>query len=152
MCPALARQTGVFWIDAGNSFDAYGAAYAARALGREPASVLRQVRLARPFNLYQLETMILKKLPGERRNEPVVVSDPFAPLYDEDVPAAEARRVFSGVLEGMRSLPAIWLVLAVERPAPEGRQGWPAELARRASGSAFLRPSGARWRLEKIPR
>ena len=31
LCPYLGKGRGVFWVDAGNRFDAHGASYAARA-------------------------------------------------------------------------------------------------------------------------
>ena len=151
LCPALAHGTRLFWIDAGNSFDAYGAGYAARALGRDPKAVLRQVSLARPFNLFQLETMVCRKLPAQWRGEPVVVADPFPMLYDEDVAIHDARRVLTTVMSGMKALPAIWMILSVERQAPRGRERWPQELIAQASGVAGLRASGETWELQEAP-
>ena len=57
LCPALGRGLRVCWIDAGNGFDAYGLGRTARALGFDPRRVLANVRLARPFNVFQLETI-----------------------------------------------------------------------------------------------
>ena len=119
--PALKRGLRAFWIDAGNSFDAYGASYAAKASGWDAKEILSRIQLARPFNLFQLETMVRKKLPEKWRGEPVILSDPFPLFYDEDVAEAEASEVFDGVLRGMKELPATWLVLSVERKAPQGR-------------------------------
>ena len=93
LLPALGRGGRVFWIDAGNDFNAYGASYAARSLGFDPKPLLARVSLARPFNLYQLRTMVCGSLPKVWRGEPVVVSDPMGLFYDEDVPAADAKRV-----------------------------------------------------------
>lgn len=149
LAPALARGRGLVWLDAGNGFDAYGMSYAARASGMDPRAALRRVKLARPFNLFQLETMLHKTLPASWHGEPVVLSDPFALLYDEDVPLKEARRVFASVLEGLRRLPAVWMTLAVSRRAPAGREGWLGELADRACASAALAPAGAHWRLQR---
>ena len=149
LLPALGRGGRVFWIDAGNDFNAYGASYAARSLGYDPKPLLARVSLARPFNLYQLRTMVCGTLPKAWRGEPVVVSDPMGLFYDEDVPAADAKRVFDGFLRGMKSLAAVWLVLSVERKAPEGRAAWAGELARQAQGAANLRPAGPAWLLER---
>ncbi|MBI3552883.1 MAG: hypothetical protein HY077_10230 [Elusimicrobia bacterium] len=136
--PALKAGANVFWLDAGNSFDAYGASYAAKALGWEPKEVLNRVQLARPFNLFQLETMVSLKLPFKWKDEPVVLSDPFPLFYDEDVLEAEAKKVFGRVLRGMKKLPAVWLVLVVERKAPQGREEWLPELLKSATGVANL--------------
>jgi len=44
------------------------------------------VDLARPFNLYQLETMVKVKVPDRWQGEPIVIADPMPLFYDEDVP------------------------------------------------------------------
>lgn len=128
LCPALLGGMKVLWLDAGNSFNAYGAGYATRFLGADARTALARVELARPFNLYQLETMVRVKVPERWRGEPVVIADPMPLFYDEDVPASAARRVLARTLEGMLAFPAAWLVLAVERPAPEGRERWEEDL------------------------
>ncbi|MDD5303156.1 MAG: hypothetical protein PHS14_08600 [Elusimicrobia bacterium] len=134
LCPALLGGARVLWLDAGNSFNAYGAGYAARGLGADARAALARVDLARPFNLYQLETMVKVKVPERWRGEPVVIADPMPLFYDPDVPAGAARRVLTRVLEGMMSLPAAWLVLTADRPAPQGRVGWEEEWSRHARG------------------
>jgi hypothetical protein len=135
LCPALLGGMKVLWLDAGNSFNAYGAGCASRFLGADARAALARVELARPFNLYQLETMVRVKVPERWRGEPVVIADPMPLFYDEDVPASAARRVLTRVLEGMAALPAAWLVLAVERPAPPGRERWERDLIRCARGA-----------------
>jgi hypothetical protein len=85
--------------------------------------------------LYHLETMVKVKVPEKWRGEPVVIADPMPLFYEEDVPAAAARRVFQRVLEGMALLPAPWIVLTQDREAPEGRRGWEEEFSRRAKGT-----------------
>ena len=148
LCPALAHGARLFWVDAGNSFNAYGAGYAARALGCDPKAVLRRISLARPFNLFQLETMICRKLPAQWRGEPIVVADPFPMLYDEDVALKDARRVLSNVLRAMMELPAVWMILSVDRRPPRGREPWSRELLAQARGVAGLRALGETWALQ----
>ena len=160
LCPALLRGTRVLWLDAGNSFNAYGAGYATRLLGADAKAALARVDLARPFNLYQLETMVKVKVPERWRGEPIVIADPMPLFYDTDVPATAARRVLARILEGMMNLPAVWLVLAVEREAPEGREKWEGEMIRCARGATRYygpnftddraEPSGGRSRLEAL--
>ncbi|NNN05335.1 MAG: hypothetical protein HKL90_05495 [Elusimicrobia bacterium] len=134
LCPTLLRGARVLWLDAGNSFNAYGLGYAARFCGADARAALARVELARPFNLYQLETMVKVKVPERWRGEPVVIADPMPLFYDEDVPEAAARRVLTRVLEGMAALPAVWLVLAVDRPAPAGRESWQRHMISCAQG------------------
>jgi hypothetical protein len=152
LSPGLAAGGRVLWLDAGNAFDAYGVSYFARAAGWDPRRVLARVELARPFNLFQLETMVCRKVPARWRGEPVVISDPMPLFYDEDVPAFQARRVLRAVDAGMRALPAAWLVLATGRAAPPERAGWLEELAQGARGRAVLRAEGEIGRLEKTTR
>jgi hypothetical protein len=134
LCPALLGGVRVLWLDAGNSFNAYGLGYATRFCGADARAALARVDLARPFNLYQLETMVRVKVPERWRGEPIVIADPLPLFYDEDVPAAAARRVLTRVLEGMMALPAVWLVLAVDREAPVGREGWERQMISCAQG------------------
>lgn len=143
LCPALLTGTRVLWLDAGNSFNAYGLAYATRFLGANSRAALANVDLARPFNLYQLETMVKVKVPERWRGEPIVIADPMPLFYDEDVPASAARRVLTRVLEGMTSLPAVWLVLTTDREAPAGREGWEEQLSKCARGAMRFYGSNA---------
>jgi hypothetical protein len=142
----LARGGKILWLDAGNGFDAYGVSYFARAAGWDPKDILRRVELARPFNLYQLETMVTKKVPARWRGEPVVIADPMPLFYDEDVPVKEARDVLRRTAAGMERLAAAWIVLAPERKAPEGREGWTEIFARGARGRAVLGAEGELFR------
>lgn len=134
LCPALLRGASVLWLDAGNSFNAYGAGYATRSLGVDARAALSRVSLARPFNLYQLETMVKVKVPERWRGEAIIVADPMPLFYDADVPAAAARRVLTRVLEGIASLRAPWVALLPDRRAPAGREGWDEEFGRSADG------------------
>lgn len=162
LCPALLRGVSVLWLDAGNHFNAYGASYATRWLGVDARTALARVQLARAFNLYQLETMVRTKVPARWRGEPVVIADPMPLFYDEDVPAAAARRVLTKMLEGMAMLPAAWVVLTTDRAGPAGREGWEDEFSRHAKGATrFYGPNftddrpdapGRRGRLETLPK
>lgn len=143
LCPALLAGTRVLWLDAGNSFNAYGLGYATRFFGANARSALSRVDLARPFNLYQLETMVKMKVPERWRGEPIVIADPMPLFYDEDVPAAAARKVLGRVLEGILALPAVWLVLLRDREAPAGREGWDEILSKTARGAMRFYGSNA---------
>jgi hypothetical protein len=143
LCPALLGGTKVLWLDAGNSFNAYGLGYASRFFGADARAALSRVALARPFNLYQLETMVKVKVPERWRGEPIVIADPMPLFYDEDVPVAAARKVLTRVIEGMAALPAVWLVLIRDREAPAGREGWEESLSKSAHGAMRFYGSNA---------
>lgn len=146
--PGLGRGAGIFWIDGASPFDAYGSSYAARARGLDPKALLERVLLARAFNLWQLETMVCRKVPGRWRGEPVVVADPLPLFYDEDVSFQDVRAAWGRVIAGMKALPAVWMVLAVERAEPKGREALLNEIRREASAVARLSESEGRWLLE----
>lgn len=150
LCPWLGRGGGLFWIDAGTGFDAYGLGRAARAAGVDPKEALARVRLARPFNAFQLETILREKLPALWRGEPVVLSDPLVPFIDEDLSQEDYRRLLPRVLGALERLPALWLLLAVRRPEPAGRAGTLAAFLRRARSVAVLEETDEGGRL--IPR
>ncbi|MDD5629692.1 MAG: hypothetical protein PHU21_11545 [Elusimicrobia bacterium] len=142
LVPALGQGLRVFWIDAGNSFDAYGLGRSARASGLDPGRVLSRIQLARPFNVFQLQTMVRTRLPALWRGEPVVLSDPLGPFYDEDLSDAEAGRAWEGLRAGLRGLGAAWLVLAVLRRRPEGRRDVLQALVESSDRLARLGPEG----------
>ena len=115
LCPALERGLSVRWIDAGNRFDAYGLGRTARDSGADPRRVLRHVRLARPFNAFQLEAMLGRLGSEAGPEDPVVVSHPPALLYDEELPDEEARRLAPRLARALKALPSHCVVLTVER-------------------------------------
>jgi hypothetical protein len=135
LLPALAEGRGVFWIDAGNSFDAYGLGRAARSAGLDARLALSRVRLSRPFHLHQLQALLSEHLPRAWRGEPVVLSDPLALLFDEGIGRREAAAAFDDILGSISRLKAAWLVVVVERPAPEGREGWARRLECAGAGN-----------------
>ncbi|PCI36925.1 MAG: hypothetical protein COB53_08020 [Elusimicrobia bacterium] len=115
LSPTLARGKRVYWIDVGNRFDAYGLSRTARNQGLDPRKALAGVQLARPFNVYQLETMVRTKLPAVWKGEPIILSDPLAPFLDEDLPMEEMERLLPKFLDALHRLPAQWIILGVER-------------------------------------
>ena len=147
LAPALGAGTGLWWIDACNDFDVHGLSRAARALGFDPRSVLRRLRLARAFNLFQLESIVRGKLPAVWNGEPVVLCDPSPMIGDPEIPDGDRRRVGQSIIEGMRGLPAVWLVLAVDRGA--GRDWWFESLSARAEAAVRLGAGGGGWELAK---
>ena len=121
-CPHLGRGARLAWIDAGNRFDAYGLAKAALAQGFDPRSVLAQIRLARPFNAFQLVTMLRTVIKEVRT--PVVLDDPLALFWDSELPGEEAGRAFEDFLACLGKVPVPLLTLIPERPAPPERKNF----------------------------
>lgn len=123
---SLARRLNaglrVYWIDAGNWFDAYGLGNAARARQLDDRKVLSRVQLARPFTAIQLTSMLAKQIPLIQPGCPVIVSDPMALFYDHEMPEDEVDRIFRNFLDVVKGLNCPVLALAVERKVPEARK------------------------------
>jgi len=108
---ALARPLlsgeAVVAVDGGNRFDPYEVARAERALGGSGREALSRLLVSRAFTCHQLEALLARRLPGAlaRSGARVVLvlglPETFA---DEDVPYAEACRVFQGCLAALRRL------------------------------------------------
>jgi hypothetical protein len=108
---ALARPLlsgeAVVAVDGGNRFDPYEVARAERALGGSGREALSRLLVSRAFTCHQLEALLASRLPGAlaRSGARVVLvlglPETFA---DEDVPYAEACRVFRGCLSALRRL------------------------------------------------
>lgn len=126
LCPHLARGASVYWIDAGNRFDAHGLAKTALSQGHDPALVLGRVLLARPFNAYQMVTLLSQK----REEIPVVLSDPWHLFFDEEFPLAEARRAARLFQESLRRVSVPLVCLLPQRACPRDRAGLAAALHR----------------------
>lgn len=81
----------------GERLDTTGLARRAQAAGLDPGYVLRSSIVARAFTAYQLSVLVEERLPGVLRREEALgaalVLDPLRLYTDEDVKAAEARRL-----------------------------------------------------------
>lgn len=144
LVPGLIGGGRVMWVDASNRFDLYGLARAARARGADPNQVLRRIELARPFTAFQLEKMVSKLLTLPHRR-PVVLSDPLALFYDDELPLADARRLFAFFLDRITRLDRPALVLALQRRPPPERAGFSRQLLARAAASAVFRIPDTRF-------
>jgi hypothetical protein len=108
---ALARPLlsgeAVVAVDGGNRFDPYEVARAERAQGGSGREALSRLLVSRAFTCHQLEALLAHRLPGalvrSRARIALVLGLPEA-FADEDVPYAEACRVFQGCLSALRRL------------------------------------------------
>jgi hypothetical protein len=122
----------VLWVDAANRFDAHGLAKAAWARGLDARAVLGRVQVARPFNAFQLTALVTDKLP-RLAPAPVVLADPLAPFYDDELPLEDARRAFERFRLGLAGIPGPVVALLVGREAPIGRREFAPRLVARAA-------------------
>ena len=110
-------------VDGGNRFDPYEVARAERALGGSGREALSRLLVSRAFTCHQLEALLAHRISGAlaRSGARVVLvlglPETFA---DEDVPYAEACRVFQGCLTALRRLSreGTRVVVAGERQSP----------------------------------
>lgn len=129
----------VYWIDAGNWFDAYGLGLAARAAQLDERKVLSRIQVARPFTAIQLTAMLANKIPLIVPPCPVIVSDPMALFYDHEMPEDEVARIFRNFMEVVRGLPCPVLALAVRREVPAGRKHLSRQLLQEVKSLAHFR-------------
>jgi len=114
-------------VDGGNRFDPYEVARAERALGGSGREALSRLLVSRAFTCHQLEALLARRLPGalsrSRARVALVLGLPET-FADEDVPYAEACRVFQGCLTALRRLSreGTRVVVTGERQSP--REGF----------------------------
>src|SRR2546427_2215999 len=95
----------VLWVEAANRFDLYAFAEAAKRWGDPPETLLKRLRIARAFTIYQLGALATDGLERALRRYPdavTVVSEPLALAWDAEVPVAEARRVLRRLVAGLQ--------------------------------------------------
>ena len=95
----------VLWVEAANRFDLYAFAEAAKRWGDPPEALLKRLRIARAFTIYQLGALATDGLERALRQYPdavTVVSEPLALAWDAEVPVAEARRVLRTLAAGLQ--------------------------------------------------
>jgi hypothetical protein len=111
----LGRGDPVVLVDGANAFNPYLLADAARAQGLDLRHVLDAVRLSRVYTCHQLETLWSERLrPAIASFRPgaILCLGLLDPLYDEDVPATEAARIFRRLALAIRDAAAHLPILA----------------------------------------
>ena len=111
----------VLWIEAANRFDLYAFAEAAKRWGDPPETLLKRLRIARAFTIYQLGALATDGLERALRQYPdavTVVSEPLALAWDAEVPLAEARRVLRTLAAGLQRVRQQGHRLVITAPDP----------------------------------
>ncbi len=120
----------LFWIDSGNSFDAFHVARMAAERRLDPKRVLRAIQVARPFTAFQFQQMLEKvpkplslTLSRKEGRSPVaqtvelkplvIISDLMGLFYDEEIQEKDMRRAFHNFIGSLRTLGDRALVLAL---------------------------------------
>src|SRR5262249_3007551 len=121
--PRASHAGRLFWVDSGNSFNAYHVARAAAVNGLDPRRVLRAINVARPFTAFQLQQMV-EKIPSGPFNPLVICSDIQALFYDRELPECDSLRSFHRFVAGVMRLQERAVVLALlhqAEPQPSRR-------------------------------
>ena len=117
----VARGARVLVVDAANAFDPYQLVREARGRGISRAAALSRVRVARAFTSHQLVRLLKEELAGEL--EPlslVLVLGPVSLFYDEQIPLAERRRLFTNMVDILSTCKNRAPLLLLQPPRPRG--------------------------------
>ena len=90
-------ETGVLFVDGGNSFRFYDVSAFAQTCELDPKEVLERIFVSRAFTAYQLTSLIFENLQSaiEKCDSKVVILYNLAQLFlDDDVPKKEEQEVF----------------------------------------------------------
>ena len=121
----LGRGEPVVLVDGANAFNPYLLSDAARAQGLDLHQVLDAVHLSRVYTCHQLEALLTERLQGaiaSFRPGAVLCLGLLDTLYDEDVPASEAARIFRRIAAAiLQAAPRLPLLVACPDPeVPDG--------------------------------
>lgn len=117
----VARGARVLVVDAANAFDPYRLVREARNRGLSRAAALSGVRVARAFTSHQLVRLLKEELPGELESlSLVLVLGPVSLFYDEQIPLAERRRLFTNMVDILVTYKARAPLLLLQPPLPRG--------------------------------
>ena len=108
-------------VDGANAFDPFLISDLARKSGMAPQILLDQIRISRVFTCHQLEALLQGRLADAVRRfsaGAVYFSGILDPLLDEDVPTAEAGRIFRLIPPVLRALAAARVVTVCACPPP----------------------------------
>lgn len=118
---AVARGAEVLVVDAANVFDPYRLVREARKLDVPPREALVRVRVARAFTSHQLVRLVQEELAGGLAPGCLVlVLGPVSLFYDEQVPLAERRRLFQGLVQALAAVKARHPLLLLQPRLPQG--------------------------------
>lgn len=115
--------SNVVFIDGGNTFRLYKTARLAQLHGLDPRKVLEHIFISRAFTAYQLTTLIMEKLEAtiKKYNTKIVVISDIASLFlDEDIPAEEAQKVYSQILNYLSSFAKKHQIILITTYLPHG--------------------------------
>jgi hypothetical protein len=99
----------VVFVDGGNSFDIYGLTACCRRFRIDPEHVLKRVKIARAFTVYQLDTLLTRNLERSVRElrPKLVVGACISSLFmDKDVNWTEAKMIMKNDFKTLHKVTA----------------------------------------------
>jgi hypothetical protein len=107
----LALQGELYILDCGNTFQGYRLARALYQRTADIEAVMRRVMLSRAFTCYQVETLLCEEVFVP---QPILVLDFLSTFYDQNVRAAERRRLLKVCIRRLQALSqrapvAVWV-------------------------------------------
>lgn len=118
---ALMAKHDLLWVEGGNRFELAALAETAHRWMVDPRLLLRRLRLARAFTIYQLEALCTQRLADALRRQPeavTILSEPLALCLDAEVARHDARTVVRHVAAGLRRLCHLGHRLLIACPDP----------------------------------
>jgi hypothetical protein len=117
----VARGARVLVVDAANAFDPYRLVREARSRGISRAAALSRVRVARAFTSHQLVRLLKEELAGELSPPSLIcMLGPVSLFYDEQIPLAERRRLFTNMVDILATYKTKAPLLLLQPPLPRG--------------------------------
>jgi len=120
----LVTRTPVVIVDGNNGFNLYLYTRMAQYFARRPDEFLRLIKISRAFTCHQMVSLAERvQKTAEKYHTPlVVVLDPLATFYDENVPLFEANQLFKKFESILRGLARSGLKVLAACPIPVAKQ------------------------------
>jgi len=141
----LALQGELEVVDGGNTFNAYHVVRTLRRQTQAYAQAMARIRLSRVFTCYQMATLLAELEGQPRSGAPLLALDFLSTFADQNVAAAERRRLLKTCLGHLRRMTAggpVGLWVRARSVAPEEMDEF-IGLVTRAAGRV--------WRLDHLP-
>ncbi len=123
----LAQGEAVLFLDGNNRFDPYPLVRLAKERGHNPEAFLSALFVSRAFTCHQMGSLVFQQLQSglsTHQARLVILADPLATFYDENVPYIEAKNLLMHLLTALQQLAPgrIFVVLAPYPKTSSGRR------------------------------
>ncbi len=121
----LHRGQSVLFLDGAHHFNPYPLVRLAGEMGQNAEDFLARLFVSRAFTCHQMGSLVLNQLrEGLTQHQPglVILADPLATFYDENVPELEARNLWMHLITALQQL-APGQTFVVLSPYPKHQTG-----------------------------